>query len=236
MRLLLIEDSVRLRASLKDGLTASGFAIDAVGDATEGLAYARATAYDAIVLDLMLPGMDGLEMLRRFRAVGGQTPVLILSARDRVEQRVEALRTGADDYLTKPFSFDELLARIEALCRRVRGVVANTICIRGVTLNLAAKQFVMAGAGGADGGVVALPPREYAVLEYLFLNAGRVVSRAELEEHVYAADKQVWSNAVDSAIAAIRKKLGDAGCGGLIETRRGQGYLVPDRDGAQGAG
>jgi two-component system OmpR family response regulator/two-component system response regulator QseB len=149
------------------------------------------------------------------------TPVLILSARDRVQQRVEGLRAGADDYLVKPFDFGELLARVEALCRRSRGLPANTVRVAGVELDLAAKRF------SASGREITLTPREHAVLEYLFLNAGRTVSRPELEEHVYAADRQVWSNAVDSAIAAIRRKLADHGVHDLIRTRRRLGYLVP---------
>ncbi len=246
MRLLVVEDSRRLRDSLADGLRSAGYAVDAVADGRQGLIHARATEYDAIILDLMLPELDGLGVLRRLREVmpgrdatrpgsggagapaRGATPVLILSARDRVEQRVEGLRAGADDYLVKPFAFDELLARVEALCRRSRGMTANATTIGGVKLDLAAKRFSISGRE------VPLPPREYAVLEYLFLNPGRVVSRSELEEHIYADDHQVWSNSVDSAIAAIRRKLSDAGATDLIETRRGRGYLVAAR--TEGAG
>ncbi len=230
MRLLVVEDSRRLRESLADGLRAAGYAVDTAADGKQGLIHARTTEYDAIVLDLMLPELDGMSLLRRLREGGGggagergATPVLILSARDRVEQRVEGLRAGADDYLVKPFAFEELLARLEALCRRSRGVAAGTTSIAGVELDLAAKRFSVAGRE------IALPPREYAVLEYLFLNSGRVVSRAELEEHVYPEDHQVWSNSVDSAIAAIRRRLSDAGVADLIETRRGRGYLVAGR-------
>ena len=221
MRLLIVEDSRRLRDSLADGLASAGYAVDAVADGKQGLLYARTTEYDLILLDMMLPEIDGLTLLRQFRAAKGATPVLILSARDRVEHRVEGLRSGADDYLVKPFDFDELLARVEALCRRSRGHAAGTVAIGGVVLDLAAKRFTAAGRE------VALTPREYGLLEYLFLNAGRAVTRAELEEHIYSADRQVWSNAVDSAVAAVRRKLADAGVGGLIETRRGRGYLVP---------
>jgi DNA-binding response OmpR family regulator len=221
MRLLIIEDSRRLRESLSDGLRSAGYAVDAVGEGKRGLVHAKTTEYDVIVLDLMLPGLDGLSVLRRFRERDGATPVLILSARDRVEQRIEGLRAGADDYMVKPFAFDELLARLEALCRRSRGVACNALEIRGVALDLGARSFGVAGVE------LALTPREYAVLEYLFMNAGRSVSRAELEEHVYAADRQVWSNAVDSTIAALRRKLARTGVAGLIVTRRGHGYLVP---------
>jgi len=221
MRLLVVEDSEKLRDYLEEGLTASGYAVDAVGDGRNGLIYARTTEYDVIVLDIMLPELSGLEVVRQLRNAGVATPVLIISARDQVDQRVEGLRCGADDYLIKPFDFGELLARIEALARRSRGVSANTITIRGVTLDLAAKGF------SARGRRIDLPPREYAVLEQLFLNAGRTVSRAQLEEHVYAADRQVWSNAIESAIAAIRRELAACGIDNLIETRRGHGYMTP---------
>jgi len=220
MRLLIVEDSRRLRESLADGLRSAGYAVDTVADGKQGLIHARTTNYDLIILDIMLPELDGLALLRQFRAAQGRAPVLILSARDRVEHRVEGLRSGADDYLIKPFALEELLARVEALCRRSKGVTSNTVRIGDVELDLAARRFK---AGGRE---VDLPPREYAVLEYLFVNAGRAVSRAELEEHVYASDKQVWSNAVDSAIAAIRRKLAHAGVNNLIETKRGYGYMV----------
>ncbi len=229
MRLLIVEDSQRLRESLADGLSKAGFAVDSVPDGRQGLINARTTDYDLIILDLMLPGVDGLTLLREFRQSRGTTPVLILSARDRVEHRIEGLRSGADDYLVKPFSFDELLARVEALSRRSRGVSANTITIGGVRLDLAAKEFAVSGAA------VSLTPREYSLLEYLFLKAGHTISRAELEEHIYDQDHQVWSNAVDSAIAAIRRKLADAGIRELIETRRGHGYRVPAPGPASGA-
>ncbi|MCA9295359.1 MAG: response regulator transcription factor [Phycisphaerales bacterium] len=220
MRVLIVEDSIRLRTSLTDGLAAAGYAVDAIDNGRDGLAYARATSYDVIILDLMLPEMDGLSMLRAFREARGITPVIVLSARDRVEHRIEGLRAGADDYLVKPFAFDELLARLEALSRRSHGITENNVCIDGVELDLGAKCFRY------NGDVLELTPREFAILEYLFVNAGRTVSRPDIEEHVYAADRQVWSNAVDSAIAAIRRKLSTYGIDCLIHTRRGLGYIV----------
>ena len=220
MRLLVVEDSARLRTYLAEGLAEAGYAVDTAPDGRQGLIHARTTEYDAIVLDIMLPELDGLALLDQFRAAGGTTPVLAVSARDRVDQRVEGLRRGADDYLVKPFEFDELLARLEALMRRARGVTTSLVSLGGVTLDLAGRRFVVGEAG------LGLAPREYAVLEYLFVNAGRVVSRAELEEHIYPEDRQVWSNAIDSAVSAIRRRLAEAGVEGLVQTRRGRGYVV----------
>lgn len=220
VRILIVEDSDRLRASLADGLGAAGYAIDVAADGKTGLANARVIEYDLIVLDLMLPGLDGLTLLKELRTHASRVPVLILSAKDRVEHRVEALRAGADDYLVKPFDLTELLARVEALARRSRGISTNRVEIGGVTLDLAGKRFSTAAGG------LVLTPREFAVLEFLFVNAGKPIGRAEMEEHIYAADRPVWSNAVDSAIAALRRKLADAGVHGLIETRRGLGYCV----------
>lgn len=220
VRILVIEDSDRLRTTLADGLGAEGYAVDTSADGRDGLASARAVDYDVIVLDLMLPEMDGLTVLSKLRALANDVPVLILSARDRVEHRVEGLRLGADDYLIKPFAFDELVARLEVLCRRRSGRPCNTVDVGPVSLDLGAKRF------SANGTAIELAPREYAVLELLFLSAGRVLSRAEIEEHVYASDKQVWSNAVDSSIAAIRRALREAGVEDLVRTRRGLGYVV----------
>jgi DNA-binding response OmpR family regulator len=228
MRLLVVEDAHKLREYVVDGLEAAGYAVDAVADGRQGLIYARSTDYDAIILDLMLPELDGLELLRRFRQAKGAAPVLIISARDRVDQRIEGLRSGADDYLIKPFDFGELLARVEALCRRSHGMQSNTVQIASVKIDLAAKRVTVAG------NEVDLTPREYGVLEYLFVNAGRVVSREEMEEHVYAADRQVWSNTIDSAIAAIRRKLAQHGAEGVIRTKRRYGYGVLTTEGNAG--
>ncbi|MCC6286026.1 MAG: response regulator transcription factor [Phycisphaerales bacterium] len=220
MRVLVVEDSLRLRESLSEGLRLAGYAVDAAADGPDGLASARAVEYDLVILDIMLPGFDGTELLRRLRESVRDTPVLILSARDRLEHRVEGLRLGADDYLVKPFAFEELLARVEALCRRAHRRARNQIVVGAATLDLAGKTCSVGGRP------LTLTPREYAILEFLFLNVGAVVSRTRLEEHVYAGDRQVWSNAIDSAIAAIRRKLVEFGLRDLIRTRRGSGYIV----------
>lgn len=226
MRLLLVEDSARLRASLSDGLRRTGHAVDAVGDGRQGLIHAQTTDYDIIILDLMLPIIDGLTVLRTIREKGIDTHVLILSAKDRVEQRVEGLRAGADDYLVKPFSFDELLARVESLGRRAHGRKASRLAFGAVTVDVSGKR-VLVGEEPLE-----LTPREYALLEYLALEAGRPVPRAEIEEHIYDSHRAVWSNAVDSTVSAVRRKLGARGVTALIRTRRGIGYEIPAPDSA----
>jgi DNA-binding response OmpR family regulator len=220
MRLLVVDDSVRIREALFDGLSSLGYAVDVADNGRDAIASARAVGYDAIVLDVMLPESDGLTVLRTLREHRVDAPILLLTARDRVEHRVEGLQLGADDYLIKPFAFEELVARIEALCRRAHGRAETTVEIGGVLLDLSGRRFVAAGSP------IDLTPREYSVLELLFLNAGTVMSREKLEEHIYAADRQVWSNAIDSAIAALRRKLLVHGVDELIQTRRGIGYFV----------
>lgn len=220
MRVLIIEDSKRLRESIARGLRRLGYAVDGVGDGREGLIHAQTTEYDLIILDLMLPEIDGLTLLRTIREKGFNTHVLILSARDRVEQRIEGLRAGADDYLVKPFSFDELIARIEALLRRSHGRKSNHLVFGMLTIDLSSKTIVF------DGKTMTLSPREFSLLEYLALEAGRVVSRSELEEHLYEDTNTVWSNAIDSAVSALRRQLSRCGITNLIVTRRGAGYLL----------
>ncbi|MCB9860413.1 MAG: response regulator transcription factor [Phycisphaeraceae bacterium] len=223
MRVLVVEDSARLRTSLTDGLRKAGYAVDAAADGRDGLIHARTTEYDVIVLDLMLPEIDGLTVLQTLRSTGIATPVLILSARDRTEHRVQGLRAGADDYLVKPFDFEELLARIEVLCRRTRDISRSSISCGPLKLDTSAKRVSIQDMP------IELTRREYSVIEYLALSRDRTVSRAELEEHIYDENQQVWSNAIDSTIAAIRRKLLNAGVENvsqLIVTRRGFGYML----------
>jgi len=223
MRLLLIEDSSRLRATLERGLRKTGYAVDAAKDGREGLWLATENAYDVIILDLMLPEIDGLTVLRRLRDAGKATHVLILSAKDMVEDRVQGLRLGADDYLVKPFSFDELCARLEALVRRSYQVKNPTIRIGDLEINTAARRAWYAGRE------VKLTPREYGVLEILVLRAGEVVSRRDLWEHLYELDSEATSNVVDVLVYTLRKKLDAHETGSarsLIETRRGEGYVI----------
>ena len=222
MRLLLVEDSTRLRTTRTRGLTQSGYAVDAAADGTEGLWLAGENEYDVIVLDLMLPGLDGLSLLRTLRERGQGTHVLVLSARDTVEDRVQGLAAGADDYLVKPFAFDELCARLQALVRRSYQEKNPTLRRGELEIHTAARRVSLAGRE------VRLTPREYGLLELLALRAGHVVSRSDLWEHLYAFDSEATSNVLDVLICSLRKKLDREG---LIQTRRGEGYVL-----AAGAG
>ncbi len=220
MKLLLVEDSERLQRSLSTGLQKHGFTVDQAFDGEQALAFTAVNRYDAIVLDLMLPKIDGLTVLTRLRAAGDDCHVLILSANDQTEDRVRGLDLGADDYLVKPFSFDELVSRLRALNRRRSGVKNPVIEIDGVRLDTVARQVSFAGEP------VALTPQEYRLLEYLTLRRGRVYSHDQLIDQLYDANSYVTRNAVEAHISALRKRLSAAGAPKLVKTRRGFGYLV----------
>lgn len=220
MKVLVVEDSERLRRSLETGLRRSGFAVDLVGDGEEGLAYARHGTYDVVVLDLMLPKLDGLAVLRTLREEGNPVHVLILSAKDQVEERVEGLEHGADDYLTKPFSFDELVARIRALVRRKTGAKSPVHRLGALQIDTGRRSVV---CGDTE---VELTRNEYAILEYLVAHPGRVVSKGELLDHLYAGDGQGSVNAVEVFVHQLRRKLKEVGQDDVIRTRRGHGYVV----------
>ncbi|HUJ71690.1 MAG TPA: response regulator transcription factor [Verrucomicrobiae bacterium] len=220
MRILLIEDSRHLQHSVSTALRKSGYAVDVSGDGAEGLWYADSNQYDAIILDLMLPGMDGLTLLRRLRAQGRETHVLILTARDTVADRVRGLQAGADDYLIKPFALEELLARVQALCRRGYGRKSQRLRIGDLEIDLTARTVTRAGAA------IDLTAREYRLLEYLMLRRGEVVSRSEIEEHIYSESADPLSNVVDSAICTLRRKITPHGKLPLIATKRGLGYVL----------
>src|ERR1041385_6394267 len=205
MRLLLIEDSERLRRSLATGLRRSGYAVDLAGDGEEGFWFAKSKGYDVMILDLMLPRLDGLSLRRRLRDAGKETHVLILTARDTVEDRVKGLRAGADDYLVKPFAFDELLARVEALVRRRHGVKRPRLEIGPLQIDTGTRTVYRGGKP------IALSPREYSILEYLSARRGQVVSRAEIEAHVYDDRVEPMSNVIDSSICALRRRIDTAG-------------------------
>ena len=220
MRVLLIEDSERLQRSIGAGLRKAGYAVDVAGNGNEGLWHAQGTAYDVIILDLMLPGLDGLSLLTQLREAGKTTHVLILTARDTVEDRVKGLQMGADDYLIKPFAFDELLARVQALARRAHGVKKPLIVVGDLQIDLS-RRIVHRNNVQID-----LAPREFALLEYLAMRQGNVVSRTQIESHIYDSQAEPTSNVVDAAIYALRKRIDPSGAPSYIQTRRGMGYIL----------
>jgi DNA-binding response OmpR family regulator len=218
MRLLLVEGSDHLRRSLAHGLRKEGYAVDVAADGRDGLWAAGENGYDVILLDRMLPGTDGLTVLRTLRERGISTQVLILSAGDTVEDRVRGLNQGADDYLAKPFSFAELCARIQALIRRSYGSRTPVLRIGDLTVDTSVRR-VQHGRR-----TLSLTPREYGLFELLVRRAGEVVSRLELWEHLYELDSETASNVIDVMICSLRRKLVPGA--DLITTRRGQGYVV----------
>ena len=221
MRILVVEDSEALRGPLRAGLEGEGFAVDVAADGRTGLDYARNNPYDLLVLDLMLPELDGMSLLARLQEKEDRPHVLVLTARDRIEDRVEGLNAGADDYLVKPFAFDELLARIHALLRRRYGERGSTLEVGALEVDMLARS---ARFGGAP---LELSAREYALLEYLALRRGHTVTREEIEDHIYGVHRLPSSNAVDSTVCILRSKLGPEGRR-LIHTRRGQGYVLSE--------
>jgi DNA-binding response OmpR family regulator len=220
MKLLLVEDSKHLQRALTTGLRKAGYALDVTGNGREGLWLAESNDYDLIILDLMLPELDGLSLLQRLREKGHQTHVLVLTAKDTVEDRVRGLQAGADDYLVKPFALEELLARVQALCRRRYGQKCPLLTIGDLEIDFAAKAVKRARLP------IRLKPREYALLEYLVLRRGEVVSRREIESHIYDEQVDPMSNVVDAAICALRKAISPPGSPPLIHTRHGLGYTL----------
>lgn len=222
MRILLVEDAKPLATSIAQGLTEEGFSVDVAGDGEEGLHFATEVTYDVIVLDRMLPLLDGLTVLKRAREAGVKTPVLLLTALGELQDRVEGLDGGADDYLVKPFAFDELLARLRALLRRSRGQAQNAIRLGQLTLDLAAR------TASAGGGPLELSAREFALLELLALDPGKTFSRSAIAERLYNEESELDSNVIDVFVGRLRKKLDAAGLPGsaLIRTQRGEGYRL----------
>ena len=220
MRLLIIEDYAPLRESLGRGLRDAGYAVDATGSGSDGQWYAENHPYDVVILDLMLPGISGFELLRRLRGAGNTTHVLVLTARDAVADRIKGLDLGADDYLVKPFAFDELLARLRAMVRRRYDQVDPVIRIGDLEVDTRARRARRGGRG------VELSAREYAVLEYLAHRAGQIVSRTELWDHAYDEAAEPGSNVLDVHISHLRRKIDDGQDRKLIHTRRGQGYVL----------
>lgn len=221
MRVLVIEDEQKIAAALKRGLELKGYAVDAVHDADTGLSHAVDSDYDIILLDRMLPGsMDGVELARRVRAGGQSAPIIMLTARGSVSDKVEGLAGGADDYLVKPFSFDELVARIQALLRRPPLVSTEALTCQDLSLN--PSTFVVARAGQT----IDLSQKEFALLEYLMRNQGRVVSKDTIIAHVWDGDSLILPNTVEVYVGYLRAKIDKPFKKALLKTKRGFGYIL----------
>ena len=218
MRLLVVEDEPDLRETLKRALREDGYAVDGAADGKEGLYKAEAYEYDAVVLDIMLPGLDGWQLLGKLRRTR-KTPVLMLTARDNVSDRVRGLDDGADDYLVKPFDLSELLARLRAVIRRSTSQAASSIEVGDIVINTAARVVTRRAVP------VVLTPLEYSLLEFLALHRGEVVTRTALYEHLYDENDDSLSNTLDVHVSNVRKKVGH----NFITTRRGHGYCIESR-------
>jgi DNA-binding response OmpR family regulator len=222
MRVLLVEDNARLRALTQRQLQDAGFAVDAFGELAEADAATRTETYDAIVLDLGLPDGDGGTLLRALRGRGAATPVLVLTARDALDDRVAHLDAGADDYLVKPFAAAELLARLRALLRRPGQALPGRLALGDLGLEMAAR------AADIGGRPLALSRRELALLELFLRRPGRVVTKAEIERAIYAFDDEVTGNTIEVLIHRLRRRLADGGSRVALETLRGIGYVMRD--------
>ncbi|MEQ8486337.1 MAG: response regulator transcription factor [Pseudomonadales bacterium] len=222
MRILIVEDELELQRQLHDRLKAAGFVTDLAGDGEEGLYYGNEYDYDAAIIDLGLPKLGGIDLIRRLRAADRRFPVLILTARGHWQDKVEGLEAGGDDYLTKPFQMEELQARLNALVRRAAGFASPVISAGPVSLDTARKEVRL------DDQPVELTAYEYRVLEYLMLNPGRVVSKTELTDHLYEQDFERDSNVIEVFVGRLRKKLDPFN---PIRTVRGQGYRFSPESG-----
>lgn len=221
MRMLLVEDDASVAAFIRKGFSEEGFAVDHAGDGVRGLSLASSAVYDVAVIDLMLPGMDGLALIDELRRLRIRLPVIILSAKRSVAERVEGLQAGGDDYLTKPFAFSELHARVQALIRRATNSPEPTsIRVEDLEIDLRARTVQR------DGRPIVLQPREYALLEYLARNAGRIVSKTMIIEHVWDYNFDPHTNIVESRICRLREKLDVGFPTPLIHTVRGMGYVL----------
>ena len=220
MRILVVEDEPELNRLLTKRLKSAGYSVDSCVDGRDALDHLPGAEYDALVLDIMLPGISGLEVLRRMRSASNTTPVLLLTARDSIEDRVIGLDAGADDYLVKPFAFDELLARLRVLLRRKSGAVSDVITIADLVVDCAGRTVERAGRP------VTLSSKEFAVLEYLARNSGVVLSREMISRHIWNYDYEGGSNVVDVYIRYLRKKLDEGFEPKLIHTVRGAGYVL----------
>ena len=220
MRILVVEDEPGIADFLRQGLTEAGYAVDLAWDGREGLDYALAADYDVLILDILLPKMNGLQLLRELRDRGDKTPALMLTARDTVDNRVEGLDAGADDYLVKPFAFPELLVRVRALLRRPPLQMGTTLQVGDLEMDTAKREVRRSER------VIELSPREYAVLEYLMRHPNQVLTRSQIAEHVWNFDYYGESNVVDVYIGYLRRKIDQGHDISLIQTVRGVGYRM----------
>jgi two-component system OmpR family response regulator len=218
MRILVVEDNAQLARGLTAVLRGSGYAVDAVGDGAAAVAVLAAERFDLVILDLNLPDMDGLDVLRRLRARQGSASVLVLSARGELDDRVRGLDLGADDYMTKPFDVDELEARVRMLLRRQAGLKSTTLAVGGVTYDLNARSF------SASGTPLDIPQRERDLLETLFLRAGKVVTKQAILESLAGFDEELSANAIEQYVSRLRKRLAPHGL--TVRTARGIGYYL----------
>ena len=223
MRVLVVEDDKKIAAFIAKGLTQEGHVVDLADNGVDGFHLASSESYDVAVVDIMLPLLSGLELIEDLRRQGGLTPVLILSARNAVDDRVKGLQCGGDDYLTKPFAFSELIARIQALVRRATAVASpTTLSVADLTLDLTRRRV---SRGGQN---IELQPKEFALLEYLVRNKGRLVSKTTIMEHVWGYDFDPQTNVVESRISHLRDKVDRGFSSQLIRTVRGAGYVVEE--------
>lgn len=225
MRILIIEDEIKIASALKRGLQIESYAVDICTNGKEGLSFALSEEYDVILLDRMLPGgMDGVEICQKIREKNFKVPILMLTARDGIEDRVEGLNAGADDYLVKPFAFSELLARIRALLRRPKDILQNELLIRDLKMNLVSKEVSRAGSQ------IDLSVKEFALLEYLLVNKGRVLTKDSIISHVWDYDADILPNTVEVYIGYLRNKIEKPFKGPkIIQTVRGFGYKIEDK-------
>jgi len=222
MRILLAEDDRPLRRTIARGLREAAYAVDEVGDGTAALERARQVDYDVLVLDILIPGGDGVQVCADLRRAGSRVPVLFLTARDAVEDKIAGLDAGADDYLTKPFDFGELLARLRALTRRRGDVLPAALTVGDLVVDTARRS---AARGGRE---IVLTAKEFALLEHLARHAGQVVSRAELATHLWDDRHPPYSNLIDVYVSRLRRKVDDGEAVPLIATHRGVGYMMSD--------
>ncbi|ACV39239.1 response regulator transcription factor [Leptotrichia buccalis] len=220
MRLLVVEDEKKLNGLITKKLEKEYYGVDSCFDGEEAIRYVEGTEYDAIILDIMLPKLDGFEVIKRIRAKKNKVPILLLTARDNIDDKVKGLDYGADDYLVKPFIFEELMARIRVLLRRNSGNADNVITVANLKVDLDAKTVFR------DGVLIKLSGREYSILEYLIRNKGKILPRERIEDHIWNYEYEGGTNVIDVYIRYLRKKIDDSYTPKLIHTIRGLGYVL----------